>query len=94
MFKKVFLSAIFILFISGCSSNGPIARSRAFPEPPENGLSKCANLQLVPNDAKTQDLTNTVSNNYENYHECNIKNNAWIEWYKKHKENYNNKKQY
>lgn len=94
MFKKSFISAIFILLISGCSSNAPIARSRTFPEPPENGLSKCASLQLVPNDAKTQDLTNVVSNNYESYHECNNKNNAWIEWYKKHKENYSNRKQY
>lgn len=92
MSKKIFLSAIFLALISGCSSNGPIVRAKTFPEPPNNGLSKCANLQLLPNDAKTQDLTNVISNNYESYHECAIKNNTWIEWYQKQKEIYNKKR--
>jgi hypothetical protein len=72
----------------GCGTV-PLSQNRAyvqFPEPPVNSNSKCQNLQLLPNDSTMQNLAAVVTNNYEAYHLCSTRNNAWIEWYEKQKE--------
>ena len=80
-------------FLVGCGT-APLAQNSPyvqFPEPPQSSTSKCASLQLLPNDATMQNLVAVVSSNYEAYHECSIKNNTWIEWYVKQREIFNNK---
>ena len=80
--KKIILICLFV-FLTGCAV--PVAQK--FPTVPDRLQQTCSPLQLINNDTITlSDFTKTVSENYSLYHECSIKNDAWIEWYKTQKE--------
>jgi hypothetical protein len=81
-------------FLVGCGTV-PLSQNHSyvqFPEPPPTSTAKCPNLQLLPIDSTMQNLAAVVTNNYEAYHLCSTRNNAWIEWYEKQREIFNNKK--
>jgi hypothetical protein len=72
-------SLILLLLLGGCSTAVPVKRS--FPEVPEELRVKCEELKKAAPESKLSDILSTVTQNYGLYHECRIKNEAWIEWY-------------
>lgn len=76
-----------LLLLSGCSTVVPVTAK--FPAAPETALGKCDTLEEVGIDAQLSDVTTTVANNYQRYHECAVKVNVWQEWYTKQQEIFN-----
>jgi hypothetical protein len=77
---KKLLALIPIVMLTGCL-NTPV--SRHFPEVPAELITACPDLEQV--DTKTDklsDVVKVVTDNYVQYHECRIKVDSWIEWYK------------
>jgi len=82
------LASTFLL--SGCLAT-PVKRT--FPEAPKELMQICPDLIIAP-DGTTQlsEVLKVVTDNYGIYHECRIKNDLWIEWYKTQKEIFNSVK--
>ena len=77
---KRILALIFILSLTGCL-NTPVERH--FPEVPADLMTACPDLEQVdPKTDKLSDVVRVVTDNYTQYHECRIKVDSWIEWYK------------
>lgn len=76
MTKIILLS---LLLLAGCSTSVPVKHK--FPEVPKEMLVKCEELNTVKDDIKISDMAKTIAGNYKLYHECSIKNEAWVEWY-------------
>jgi hypothetical protein len=72
------------ILLTGCLAT-PVKRT--FPEAPKELLAICPDLVKVA-DGTTQlsEVLKVVTENYSQYHECRIKNDLWIEWYKSQKE--------
>lgn len=72
------------VLLSGCLAT-PVKRT--FPDVPKELLVICPDLTLVA-EGTTQlsEVLKVVTENYSQYHECRIKNDLWIEWYKTQKE--------
>ena len=80
MIKRLILIS-FIL--TGCTTV-PVVQK--FPEPPKDALVKCQPLVKLEDDAKLSDVANSIIHNYALYNTCDVKNDAWIEWYGKQKQ--------
>ena len=73
-----------VLLLTGCLTT-PVKRN--FPEVPAELVAACPDLiQLDPKTSKLSEVVSTVSKNYGQYQECQIKVDAWVEWYKTQKE--------
>ena len=91
---KLFFLIVFIILAflaTGCSTVVPV--TQRFPEAPGNiAMTPCPQLQKLQEDARLSDITKTVSVNYGTYYECAVKTDAWIEWYQKQQQIFNNLK--
>ncbi len=91
---KLFVLTIFItlaFLATGCSTVVPVTMK--FPEAPGNvAMTACPQLQKLQEDAKLSDISKTISVNYGTYYECAVKTDAWIEWYQKQKQIFENVK--
>ena len=68
------------LLLSACLAT-PVARK--FPAIPEDLKTACPDLaQMDPATDRLSEVINTVTVNYSTYHECKIRVDAWMEWYK------------
>lgn len=81
-------TTIFLLFfvsvLSACSTTVPVARK--FPDVPPELLVTCPELTKVKKEeTKLSQILIVVTENYSKYHECKIKNDAWVEWYTEQK---------
>lgn len=74
-----FTMLILILMLTGCSTTTPVVRK--FPDAPPAMLEACPKLETLQDSVKLSDVAKTISSNYAAYYECNVKNDAWIEWY-------------
>jgi len=84
MIKKILL--ISLLTLVGCSTTVPVTQK--FPEPPKYGLDRCPRLLKLNETAKLSEVAASVIYNYSTYYECDLKNDAWIEWYRVQKRIY------
>jgi len=94
--KNISLFIMSLILLSACAKNAQVVKSPAsiqFPAPPAE-ISKCADLNLLPADAKINDIGIVVSGNYKLYHLCSQKNEAWNDWYKKQQELFNSRMLY
>ena len=91
-FVKLFLLVVFVILaflVTGCSTVVPV--TARFPEAPGNvSMTPCPQLQKVAEDAQLSDITKTITVNYGTYYECAVKTDAWIEWYQKQQQIFNN----
>ena len=71
------------LLLSGCSTVVPVTAK--FPDAPSSATTKCPALNVVKEDTKLSELTETVTQNYSTYYECAVKVETWNEWYEKQK---------
>ena len=67
------------LMLAGCSTTVPVVMK--FPEAPKPLLEKCKELEKTAEDATLSEIAKKIGINYTSYHECSVKNDAWIEWY-------------
>ena len=77
------------LLLTGCSTVVPVTNT--FPNAPSDiALVRCPQLQKIADDAQLSDVAKTVTVNYGTYYECAVKTDAWIEWYQKQKQIFEN----
>ena len=80
--KRILIIASALL-LTACLST-PVKRT--FPEIPEDLKTACPDLaQMSPETNKLSEVIETVTVNYSTYHECKIRVDAWMEWYKTQK---------
>jgi hypothetical protein len=84
MKRAIFL--IPILLLSGCFT-APVNNS--FPEVPTELLEACPDLKITPETEQLSEVLTVVVDNYGQYHECKIKVDAWVKWYKIQKQIFN-----
>jgi len=75
---KTLLVALTILILTGCST--PVKRN--FPSVPTELMEACPDLKKTKPTEKLSEVLKVVVDNYGQYHECKIKVDTWIEWYK------------
>ena len=80
---KLLFLVPFLFVLSGCLTT-PVKRT--FPEVPQELIQACPDLKLVEPTEKLSDVLKVVTDNYSQYHECKIKVDTWIEWYKSQKQ--------
>lgn len=80
------LSLIVVAFLlTGCLETVPVKRN--FPQVPDELKEVCPDLTLVAdNETKLSAVLDTIVQNYAKYHECQIKVDLWIDWYKQQKQ--------
>lgn len=68
------------VMLAGCLETIPVKMN--FPQVPEDLKVACPDLQTVePGTKKLSDVVTVVSKNYEQYQECQVKVDAWVQWY-------------
>lgn len=80
---KNFLTIAILSLLVGCSV---VPVKRTFPAVPPELLQECPDLKQTPQTEKLSEVVGIVVDNYGQYHECRIKENAWIEWYNSQKQ--------
>ena len=79
------LITIIALGLTGCAT--PVPVTMKFPDVPKDLLITCADLDKVqPTEEQLSEMMKVVVKNYGSYHECRLKVDSWIDWYKKQKE--------
>lgn len=78
------LALIPVVLLTACSTLVPVKQS--FPEVPKDLMVACPDLQQTQPTDKLSDVLKVVVDNYGQYHECRVKVDAWIEWYKSQKQ--------
>lgn len=79
-----------LLLITACTT---VPVGREFPKLPASLEKPCGTLEEVPaGTKKLSEVLITVTNNYTLYHECQIKVDTWLEWYKQQREIFNSVK--
>lgn len=78
---KWFIVALTVT-LAGCVA--PVKRE--FPTIPPSLEKPCADLLQVPKTTKLSEVLEVVTENYALYRECQIKNETWLDWYKKQKQ--------
>ena len=72
-----------IILLVGCLST-PVKRN--FPEVPTELIEACPDLKTIEPTEKLSEVLKVVVTNYGQYHECKIKVDTWVEWYKTQKQ--------
>jgi len=79
-----YIIASLILCLAGCTATVPVKMN--FPQVPEDLTQSCPDLQQVdPATKKLSDVVTVVSKNYEQYQECQVKVDTWVQWYNSQK---------
>ena len=81
--KTLLVLLLPLLILTGCIST-PVNRN--FPEVPKELMEACPDLKNVEQTEKLSDVLKVVVDNYGQYHECKIKVDTWVEWYKSQKQ--------
>ena len=83
---KTILFLLRVLLLTGCLSKEPVPVKMKWPDVPQELLEACPDLKLVDQGTtKLSDVVDVVVDNYKQYHECRLKVDNWIEWYKTQK---------
>jgi uncharacterized lipoprotein YajG len=87
---KILLILATSILLTGCLAT-PVKRT--FPDVPAELMTACPNLSTVAEGTEQlSEVLKVITENYSQYHECRIKNDLWIEWYKAQKEIFNSVK--
>ena len=80
---KLLLVLPIVVLLSGCLTT-PVKRN--FPEVPKQLMEACPDLKTTEPTEKLSEVLKVVVDNYGQYHECKIRVDTWIEWYKTQKD--------
>jgi hypothetical protein len=76
--KKLLILTILIT-LSGCKTAPVVPK---FPDVPNELTKSCPDLELIDESVtKLSDVMTVVSKNYNQYYECKVQIDNWIEWY-------------
>lgn len=75
-----------VVMLVGCSTV-PVARK--FPDAPKELMESCPDLKQTQSTSKLSEVLTVVVENYGQYHECKIKADSWMQWYKTQKQIFN-----
>jgi hypothetical protein len=78
---KILLIALTVL-LTGCAMFGATPVKRTFPSVPTELVESCPDLKKTEPTEKLSEVLKVVVDNYGQYHECKIKVDTWVEWYK------------
>ena len=81
---KLLLVLPIVVLLSGCLITAPVKRN--FPEVPKQLMEACPDLKTTEPTEKLSEVLKVVVDNYGQYHECKIKVDTWVEWYKTQKD--------
>lgn len=74
------ITLLAVVTLAGCTVAVPIKRN--FPSAPETIMEPCPDLdQVAQGTTKMSEALVVITNNYSKYHQCQIKQETWIEWY-------------
>jgi len=79
---KRLLLLIPVILLTGCLTT-PVKRT--IPEVPKQLMEACPDLKTTEPTEKLSEVLKVVVDNYGQYHECKIKVDTWVEWYKTQK---------
>ena len=82
--KKLLL--ILPLLLTACLEDVPVKPT--WPGIPDELKTVCPDLAMIKQGAKLSEIVEIVADNYYTYHECQVKVDAWKEWYDTQKEIY------
>lgn len=83
--KKLLL--VLTVLLSGCILGEDVPVAPKWPDVPADLKISCPDLQKVdPETTKFSEVIDKVVDNYYTYHECQVKVDAWIEWYNNQKD--------
>ena len=81
------LLLVLTLLLSGCILDDDVPVAPNWPEVPSDLKISCPDLQKVdPETTQFSEVIDKVVDNYYTYHECQVKVDAWIEWYNNQKD--------
>ena len=84
---KKLLVLLLPLLLTACLEDIPVTPK--WPDIPDSLKTSCPALkQLDDGKTKLSDIIDNVIDNYSTYHECQVKVDAWIEWYQQQKKIY------
>lgn len=84
---KKLLIALVVVLLTGCAMfQQAVPVKRNFPEVPKELMESCPDLKKTEPTQKLSEVLKVVVDNYGQYHECRIKGDTWVEWYKTQKE--------
>jgi hypothetical protein len=78
---KSLLIALTVL-LTGCAMFDTAPVKRTFPSVPTELMEACPGLKKTEPTEKLSEVLKVVVDNYGQYHECKIKVDTWVEWYK------------
>ena len=81
---KKLLLVLPVFLLTGCLLTTPVKRN--FPEVPKELMEACPDLKKTEPTEKLSEVLKVVVDNYGQYHECKIKVDTWVEWYKTQKD--------
>jgi len=81
---KKLLLVLPVFLLSGCLLTTPVKRN--FPAVPVELIEACPDLKKTEPTEKLSEVLKVVVDNYGQYHECKIKVDTWVEWYKTQKD--------
>lgn len=87
---KTILAIIAVSLLTACTATAPVARK--FPDLPANLNKSCTPLKEVQKTNKLSEVLIVVTDNYALFHECEIKNELWLQWYREQKTNFDSVK--
>lgn len=82
---RTLLVALTVLMMTGCAMFATPVK-RTFPEVPSELMEACPDLKKTEPTEKLSEVLKVVVENYSQYHECRIKADTWMEWYKTQKQ--------
>jgi hypothetical protein len=83
---KKLLLVVTVLMMTGCAMFSPTPVKRTFPAVPVELMEACPDLKKTEPTEKLSEVLKVVVDNYGQYHECKIKVDTWVEWYKTQKD--------
>jgi hypothetical protein len=80
MLKKIILIAL-VYLNTGCSTSVPISTQLRSTTPVTDSMAEqCPRLKLADPNGDMNTTAKTIAENYDLYHKCAAKVNAWISW--------------
>jgi hypothetical protein len=78
-----YLAVLLVLCLIGCSTAPVVVK---FPSAPAELIETCPDLKMLETDTtKLSKALEVVADNYNQYYQCQLKVDNWIEWYKTQK---------
>lgn len=72
------LLIVSFVLLTGCTT---VPVRQKFPEAPQALQAECPNLQQLKYPAVLSDVSKIIQENYTLYHNCQLLQKSWIEWY-------------